>query len=41
MTKWDAHIQPNGVATTRPHEEYQYLNLVRDVLRDGEHRPDR
>ncbi|KAF2002310.1 thymidylate synthase [Amniculicola lignicola CBS 123094] len=23
------------------HEEYQYLDLIRDILRDGEHRPDR
>lgn len=37
----------NGTApptTTMPnpaHEEYQYLNLIKDILRDGEHRPDR
>ena len=24
-----------------PHEEYQYLDLIRDILHDGEHRPDR
>jgi hypothetical protein len=23
------------------HEEYQYLDLIRDILEDGEHRPDR
>ena len=23
------------------HEEYQYLNLIRDILANGEHRPDR
>ena len=23
------------------HEEYQYLDLIRDILKDGEHRPDR
>lgn len=23
------------------HEELQYLGLVRQILRDGEHRPDR
>lgn len=23
------------------HEEYQYLNLIRDILDNGEHRPDR
>lgn len=27
--------------TSRDHEEHQYLNLIRDILRDGEHRPDR
>ncbi|KAL1582472.1 hypothetical protein WHR41_08859 [Cladosporium halotolerans] len=25
----------------KDHEEYQYLNLIREILRDGEHRPDR
>lgn len=24
-----------------PHEEYQYLELIRDILDYGEHRPDR
>jgi thymidylate synthase len=24
-----------------PHEEHQYLNLIRDILANGEHRPDR
>jgi len=23
------------------HEEHQYLNLIRDILENGEHRPDR
>jgi len=23
------------------HEEYQYLNLIQDILDNGEHRPDR
>lgn len=27
--------------TNKPHEEYQYLNLIRDILQNGEHRPDR
>jgi thymidylate synthase len=34
----------NGDSSPAPnknHEEYQYLNLIRDILRDGEHRPDR
>lgn len=26
---------------TKPHEESQYLHLIRDILRNGEHRPDR
>ena len=25
----------------KPHEEFQYLNLIRRVLDEGEHRPDR
>jgi len=28
-------------ATQRNHEEYQYLDLIRDILDNGEHRPDR
>jgi hypothetical protein len=24
-----------------PHEEHQYLNLIREILKNGEHRPDR
>ena len=34
----------NGHTTTaerQPHEEYQYLDLIRQILRAGEHRPDR
>lgn len=23
------------------HQEYQYLDLIRDILQSGEHRPDR
>jgi hypothetical protein len=26
---------------SKRHEEYQYLDLVREILDDGEHRPDR
>lgn len=33
-------IKQNGAASKR-HEEYQYLDLVREILEDGEHRPDR
>lgn len=35
-----ATTMQNGASTKR-HEEYQYLDLVREVLKDGEHRPDR
>jgi thymidylate synthase len=28
-------------ANSQPHEEYQYLNLIRTILHQGEHRPDR
>ncbi|KAF7503516.1 hypothetical protein GJ744_003667 [Endocarpon pusillum] len=34
----------NGLPSTLPnpdHEEYQYLNLIRRILSEGEHRPDR
>ena len=32
----------NGAAANpRNDEEYQYLDLVREILADGEHRPDR
>jgi thymidylate synthase len=28
-------------ATNHSHEEYQYLNLIRDIMDHGEFRPDR
>ncbi|GJC78477.1 thymidylate synthase [Colletotrichum tofieldiae] len=31
----------NGSSPAKPHEEYQYLDLVREILEEGEHRPDR
>ncbi|KAK4554573.1 Thymidylate synthase [Recurvomyces mirabilis] len=35
----------NGHSSPQPspqqHEEYQYLNLIKDILQNGEHRPDR
>jgi thymidylate synthase len=31
---------PNSKASPR-HEEHQYLDLIRDILENGEHRPDR
>ncbi|KAF4119683.1 thymidylate synthase [Geosmithia morbida] len=39
-----ASKQDNAAVTAAPvrnHEEYQYLDLVREILDDGEHRPDR
>jgi thymidylate synthase len=32
---------PNGAATAKRHEEYQYLDLIREILEEGEERPDR
>lgn len=31
----------NASTATKRHEEYQYLDLVREILDEGEHRPDR
>ena len=31
----------NGVAQPKSHEEHQYLDLIRRIISDGEHRPDR
>ena len=41
------HVHNNGVGSSPApksspgHEEHQYLNLIRDILEKGEHRPDR
>jgi hypothetical protein len=32
---------PSDVQQRAFHEEYQYLDLIRYILKDGEHRPDR
>ena len=41
----EASTTINGHTTeqppSNPHEEYQYLNLIRTILHTGEHRPDR
>lgn len=47
----DVILKPDAIATsnghsasqtyTRPHEEIQYLSLIREILQSGEHRPDR
>lgn len=31
----------NEISQPRVHEEYQYLDLIRRILKYGEHRPDR
>lgn len=42
ITNGKTTTAPAKTATPNPsHEEYQYLNLIQDILRDGEHRPDR
>ena len=30
-----------GLAQQKSHEEHQYLNLIRRIISEGEHRPDR
>jgi thymidylate synthase len=37
----EAAVAQSGPAVSRSHEEYQYLDLVREILDNGEHRPDR
>ena len=44
--KPDTKTESNGhppaqQAQQKPHEEHQYLTLIRDILHNGEHRPDR
>jgi hypothetical protein len=41
MPPAEAPVTSNGNSTTKRHEEYQYLDLVQDILDNGEHRPDR
>ncbi|KAI4907109.1 thymidylate synthase [Alternaria incomplexa] len=46
-TAKEASIQPTPLPTTAmpssnpTHEEHQYLSLIRDIIQNGEHRPDR
>ncbi|KAF1976344.1 bifunctional dihydrofolate reductase-thymidylate synthase [Bimuria novae-zelandiae CBS 107.79] len=40
-TSTTIHPTPTTSKSNPAHEEYQYLDLIRDILRDGEHRPDR
>lgn len=32
---------PATSSSNKRHEEYQYLDLIRDIMDNGEHRPDR
>ena len=41
MAVQDAPTNGEAPATTKKHEEYQYLDLIRRILHEGEHRPDR
>ena len=43
LSSTSSSTQHNGAAqpTQKRHEEYQYLDLVREILDHGEHRPDR
>ncbi|KAF2196411.1 bifunctional dihydrofolate reductase-thymidylate synthase [Delitschia confertaspora ATCC 74209] len=40
-TASETTTKPLNPTTMTPHEEHQYLNLIRDILANGEHRPDR
>ncbi|KAL8895538.1 MAG: hypothetical protein Q9192_003581 [Flavoplaca navasiana] len=37
----ESRSKTNGLDTESTHEEYQYLDLIREILAKGEHRPDR
>ncbi|KAI4101452.1 MAG: hypothetical protein L6R37_004927 [Teloschistes peruensis] len=37
----EAKTMTNGHSADPSHEEHQYLNLIREILANGEHRPDR
>lgn len=37
----EASVNQNGTDASKGHEEHQYLDLVREILDVGEHRPDR
>ncbi|CAD6448631.1 40867850-5820-4ff7-b0ec-7ad7fc471fbe [Sclerotinia trifoliorum] len=40
-TKESTEQTSNPTSTSKRHEEYQYLDLIREILETGEHRPDR
>jgi thymidylate synthase len=41
VTAANEHTNGDSPKPAKPHEEYLYLNLIRDILDNGEHRPDR
>src|SRR3569833_816954 len=42
ISSTEPHAKTNGALSgQKRHEEYQYLDLVREILETGEHRPDR
>lgn len=41
MTETHSDTFSNGNSLSQPHEEHQYLDLIRNILKNGEHRPDR
>ena len=41
ITFKDMAVNGDGLEVTSKHEEYQYLDLIRRILHEGEHRPDR
>ncbi|KAK0372549.1 thymidylate synthase [Colletotrichum limetticola] len=41
MSVLENPTKQNGASSAKRHEEYQYLDLVREILEEGEHRPDR
>ncbi|KAK1585552.1 thymidylate synthase [Colletotrichum navitas] len=41
MSNPENSTKPSGISPVKRHEEYQYLDLVREILEEGEHRPDR
>jgi hypothetical protein len=41
MTTQQNGVAPNGASPAKRHEEYQYLDLIREILEEGEERPDR
>jgi hypothetical protein len=41
LAEMPSKIEPKITHETAKHEEYQYLDLIREILESGEHRPDR